>query len=327
VTGCSRVSAGCANCWAEKIHNARFAATWPKKPQQYKKAWNEIQLHPDRLLAPLRWSRPEVVGLNLNGDLFHEDVPDEFLDQVYGMMLACYLLGKGHVFMCLTKRPARIREYLDVTRLWEWVEAFEAMGERSGHCGRRRSWGRRSFDGFAHRVPNFIPGISAENQEAWDLRAADLCQTRAAGWFVSLEPLLGPISMQLRPDGANCRVCGDNDHQAFACPALSPPGKLSLVVVGGESGKEARPARLEWVRDLRDQAVVAGVPFYFKQWGESEPCERVAPGLCRRCGDRHVVGGPRPMIRVGKRAATRNLDGREWNQFPVTWAETRETNG
>jgi protein gp37 len=144
--------------------------------------------------------------------------------------------------------------------------------------------------------PNVWLGVSAERQEEADERIPHLLGTPAAVRFVSAEPLLGPI-----------------DLMRGALPMLKPvPGLgwagLDWVIVGGESGSSARPMRPDWARSLRDQCVAAGVPFFFKQFGEYAPQQAINEPP-------HFAGGE-GIVRVGKIAAGRQLDGREWNQFP-----------
>ena len=109
VTGCSKVSPGCKNCWAKKIHDRRHKAFLSGKamPSQYSRPFEEVQVHHSRLDQPLRWRKPLKIAVCLGGDLFHEMVPDEFIDEVFAVMALC----PQHTFQVLTKRAARMLAY------------------------------------------------------------------------------------------------------------------------------------------------------------------------------------------------------------------------
>lgn len=280
MTGCSAVSPGCGNCWAQKLHEQRYHAIWinGKKPAQYEQPWNNVQCHPERLEEPLHWKTPQVVAVNLNGDLFHEDVPAGFIARVFDMFELCIAEQKHHRFLILTKRAQRMGEMLD-------------------------RWGDRNL-----RLPNVTIGVSVEDQNRWDERIPHLAAVASYyRVFVSAEPLLGPI------DTRTVEVRGCRPHSPFP----------DWMIVGGESGAKGkiRPMQLEHAQALRDACLAASppFPFYFKQWGEYMPCRYSGFGRCRRCGTEHVQGEPRPMIWVGKRNAARKLDGREWNEHPLSF--------
>jgi protein gp37 len=181
-------------------------------------------------------------------------------------------LCEQHIFIILTKRPDRMNRYIETT------------------------WGNQMYGGF----PNVWLGVTAENQEEADKRIPILLRTPAAKRFVSCEPLLSPI---------NFFVPG---HRITGIGAMALRLGIDWVIVGGESGPGARPMRPEWVRDVRKQCVVAGVPFFFKQWGEwLHDDEALCPGECSI--GYHAQGD---MLRIGKRRAGRELDGRTWEEFP-----------
>jgi len=222
VTGCTKISAGCDNCYAERL-SERFRGV-PGHPFS---SGFDLTLRPERLDQPLRWAQPRKIFVNSMSDLFHKGVPEGFVDEVFDTMER----ATWHVFQVLTKRSSRMRDYIR---------------------------GRYSVRG----APDHLwVGTSVENGRKVS-RIHHLRQTPAQVRFLSIEPLIGQI------------------------PELPLDG-IDWVIVGGESGPRARPVDAHWVRDIRDQCLAAGVPFFFKQWG----------------GLRAKSGG-------------RTLDGRQWNQWP-----------
>lgn len=197
VTGCNEVSPGCAHCYA-KTFAERFRGV-PGHP--YVNGF-DLTLRPERIEQPLQWRRPRLIFVNSMSDLFHEDVPDAFVRDVFDVMGRAH----WHTFQLLTKRSRRLA---DLAPDLPWPN-------------------------------NVWVGVSVENQR-WVSRIDDLRRVPAAVRFLSCEPLLGPLSLNL--------------------------AGIHWVIAGGESGHHARPMRPEWVRDVRDQCVAAAVPFFFKQWG------------------------------------------------------------
>lgn len=279
--GCTRVSAGCTNCYAESMA-ARFCGAG----QPYEgtinpetKRWSgNIKLVPEHLQDPLRWKRPRMVFVNSMSDLFHESVPDDFIDQVFAVMA----LAKQHTFQVLTKRPERMLKYLTggygcaTGRIWYQMMQ---LGHKSG-----LQW----------PLPNVWIGTTVENQESANERIPLLLQTPAAVRWVSMEPLLAAVTI-FSLDG----IIDIPDGM------VSP---LDWVVVGGESGGNARPMHPDWARSLRDQCADAGVPFLFKQWGEWLPDNQnpnIAPPHDQSAA-----------IRVGKKSAGRMLDGVQHDGYP-----------
>jgi protein gp37 len=231
VTGCDKVSPGCDHCYAETIAH-RFDGT-PAYPNGFK-----VTLHPERLERPLHWTRPRMVFVNSMSDMFHADIPDEYITRVFAVMA----LAPQHTFQILTKRHARMKSLLTSDAFK--VAVFDAAWNlRPGPL--LTSW----------PLPNVWLGVSAEDQRWANLRIPALLHTPAAIRFVSAEPLLGPIDL--------------------ASPGLLALDEFDLginwVIVGGESGNGARPMAPDWVRSLRDQCDDAGVAFFFKQWGGRSP--------------------------------------------------------
>lgn len=253
--GCTRVSAGCDSCYAFALHDRRHAAylagTFPDAPAQYHKPFSEVQLLPDRLTVPLRWRAPKRIFVDSMSDLFHADVPTEFIDRVWAVMM----LAPVHTFQILTKRPQRMFRYVSDPALYDRV-LRAAQGFR---CWRPALWDVPLSNPTIHPARNIWLGTSVENQEA-AYRIDWLVKTPAAVRFLSCEPLLGPLDLsrwlwyRLPPIMA-------------VDPRGVTTGEIDWIIAGGESGAGARPMHPDWARALRDQCTAAGVPYFFKQWG------------------------------------------------------------
>lgn len=254
VSGCTKKSPGCKHCYAKTLHDKRHLAylAGKKMPAQYAKPFEHVMLHPERLDWPLRWrgspiakaaGMPSRIFVNSVSDLFHEDVPDEFIDQVFAVMS----LARQHTFQVLTKRADRMHAYLGSQpvprRRWEDEVRKQQGGELRGNCP-------------VPVLPNVWLGVSAEDQKTFDERVEHLGATSAAVRFVSCEPLLEEI---------------DTGNAFDDPPDDSDYGRIDWVIAGGESGPKARPSHPKWFRSLRDQCKAADVPFFFKQWGEWLP--------------------------------------------------------
>jgi len=218
--GCTKVSAGCANCYAARLsdrfpHGGNFGDVIPRESQ---------------LDKPLHWRRPRRVGVCFMSDLFHERVPDEFLDKVFAVMA----LTPQHTYVLLTKRPERMRMYISDPALDDRLcELNEELGPRG--------W----------PPPNVWLGVSVENQQAADERIPLLLETPAAEWWLSVEPLLGAVDLSRYLPSPHVRLTGRPT--------------LDWVVVGGESGPKARPMEGGWLMDIMAECSEAGVPVYVKQ--------------------------------------------------------------
>lgn len=260
VTGCSKVSPGCAHCYAERV-SLRYR--WTSLPWTPANAGQNVVLHPERLVKPLRWRQPRRVFVNSMSDLFHEQVPDEFIDRVFAVMSAT----QRHTYQILTKRPERMRAYCADPLRRERVRAAVAVGVC---CAWPENAVLSGAGGEGWPLPNVWLGVSAENQRWADQRIPLLLRTPAAVRFVSAEPLLGPLDLVPYLD------------PTFAAddPRSRRPGSCALdwVIVGGESGGplQRRLIRssdrdLGWVRSIRDQCEAFDVAFLFKQWGGALP--------------------------------------------------------
>jgi len=209
VTGCTKVSAGCKHCYAEVMAKRTFRVLYPPVeciagpmtrehaaglPALRQRRFTDVQCHPDRLDAPLRWRKPSMVFVNSMSDLFHEDVPDAFIDQVFAVMHLARLAG--HVFQVLTKRPERMRAYLsDRTRHITIDGALLRVCNDSGLSAPCLTQPTVPGGVEGWPLPHVWLGVSVEDQATADARIPLLLQTPAAVRFVSCEPLLGPIDL------------------------------------------------------------------------------------------------------------------------------------
>lgn len=327
VVGCRWASPGCDNCYAasmtrrlESMGHKNYAGLTTKKRFNGK-----IRTLPEKLDQPLRWKKPRMVFVNSMSDLFHPDVPFEFVDKVFAVMALC----PQHTFQCLTKRPERMAEYLSGPLILETREevvadqAIHSSRHYQMHDGRGVVWDCRGSDywryqkcsakdvenrrAFRWPLPNVWLGTSVEDQERADERREHLRNTPAAVRFVSYEPALGPV---------------DWSGWEF----------VDQIISGGESGPGSRPSHPSCHRNTRDFCVEHGIAFFFKQWGEWAPYtgRGIPPNSVRymypggRVSDHYTAAeharkqlhGCVSMHRVGKKAAGRLLDGREWSEFP-----------
>jgi protein gp37 len=343
-SGCTRVSEGCRNCYAERLVATRLRHLPQNEGVTEDGHWTgKINLHESKLLEPLRRRKPTRYFVCSQSDLFHPGVPFEFTDRAFAVMALC----PQHTFMVLTKRPERMEEYL-VSRAGTML-----IGEQRSRMAwlkygalivsRREGWIERFEQ--ANAMPalpyaNVWLGTSVENQAAADARIPHLLRCPAAVRFLSVEPMLGPVEFS------------DVTHRSDCVRVLGKPAMHGIhwVIAGGESGPNARPMHPDWARSLRDQCQVASVPFYFKQWGEWAPhwtdnvvhddqFGKLMRFLISSSTDKSEVGKhvwhayPKERIvcsekypdkfsrfeemrRVGKKAAGHLLDGRQWHEFP-----------
>lgn len=261
--GCMKVSPGCANCYAEAWSKRYGRAIWGPAATtarwRTKGPWRDI----------LRWdARAAADGVRRR--VFAQSMSDFFeehpqLDE-WRVEACAILAGLKHLdVQLLTKRPENIRRMLPAAWWEEWP---------------------------AH----IWVGTSVENQEMADRRIPHLLGVPAAIHFLSVEPLLGLVDLPYRMEWSSDEDWANNGppHVTLGI-SEEPDSQIGWVIVGGESGPQARPMRPAWARSLRDQCQAAGVPFFMKQNGE-------------------FLDG----VRVGKKRAGRLLDGREWNEFPQT---------
>ena len=290
IVGCTIVSKGCTNCYAMaqagrlldgNPNTPHYKGTTQKTKAGY--VWTgKVFLAPDKtIIQPMRWTRARMIFVNSMGDVFHEDVPNEWIDQIFAVMA----LSPQHTFQILTKRPERMRQYLaknDSRR----GDALGRLVTRMGYEG--------PLELLPWPLPNVWLGVSVEDQATADQRIPVLLNTPAALRWISAEPLLGPLdltkvcllpkiegsiragihidALRGRYIESGCDYIGDWDVDG-PCPVGAPPLKLDWAVVGGESGPKARPMHEHWPLDIRDACADAEVAFFFKQWGAWCPGE------------------------------------------------------
>jgi len=329
VTGCSLASPGCTNCYAMQLAGTRLAHHWSRKglTQATKTGpvWTgEVRFNEEWLDQPLRWRRPRMIFVCAHGDLFHENVPDAWIDRVFAVMALC----PQHTFQVLTKRSARMREYMDRAcgRIGD-----AAMRLRKEDLAIKLGLGPNGLGPLPHAkpgrewwpLPNVWLGVSVEDQTRADQRIPDLLATPAAVRWISAEPLLGPVDLREVCGGHHFQnpLTGHRWHDApegVASTSDMGGARLDWIVCGGESGKDARPMHPDWARSLRDQCAAACVPFFFKQWGEWFPANPEAKCASATTTDRAVrdLSGGQLSLRVGKKAAGHLLDGVEHFAYP-----------
>jgi protein gp37 len=316
IRGCTRVSEGCRNCYAEAVA-ARFsdpgmpyeglAKRTPSGPR-----WTgKVITVPAHLEDPIRWKEPRMIFVNSMSDLFHESLSFADIMRVMDVMKR----APQHVYQILTKRPERMREFFD-----QW-------GEGTPPC-------------------HWWLGTSVEDEPTARKRIPELLNTRAALRWLSIEPLLAPIGELRHHDEEFGLSFSWLDGFDGGDPPV--PG-IDWVVVGGESGPAARPMHPDWVRSIRDQCQAWTTPFFFKQWGAWAEVGGGAPHRTHEVGgshglplhtnscfisrDGHVVTSEKEMragvkyrwmSRLGKKKAGRVLDGRTWDEYPASLSHAAE---
>ena len=281
IIGCSKISPGCADCYAEKMamrlqhmkSTSYYYDVLLMKAINGKDGWaGNTQFIESQLEKPLKWKKPRVVFVCSMGDLFHETVNFQEIVEVMHVISKC----PQHIFIILTKRPHMMDEFFTNCA----INPYE-------------------------KLPNIWLGVTAENQDQANKRIPVLIQIPAAKKFVSIEPMLGEIDIN---EWINT---------------------IDWVIVGGESGSNARPMHPDWIRTIRDQCKESDTPFFFKQWGEW-----LQVGSCCNSEDFPLYGlrkvqildlqGKKNieginacyMMKVGKKKAGRMLDGKEYNEYP-----------
>lgn len=335
VNGCTVLSPGCKHCYAMRLagtrmkhHPTREGLTIDTKAGP---VWNgKVRFNEKALQDVLHWTKPRMIFWNAHGDLFHESVPDEWIDRCFAVMA----LTPQHKHQVLTKRSARMREYCSAEESRERI-AEHVLSQFGGKGTPPTVYGgaitdRR--DRVIWPLSNVWLGVSVEDQTRAEERIPDLLATPAAVRWISAEPLLGPLDLKKwlgwvhhHPDNTE-----RNSPEMLAIIKATRDklgGGIDWIVAGGESGPNARPMHIDWVRGLRDQCSAAGVAFLFKQWGEWFPYGHIdgdghrnvrsrgeAPGLWHTWPDRTEDCF---SCRIGKQQAGRLLDGVLHNGYPA----------
>jgi len=232
VNGCTKISEGCKECYAEKLARRLKAMGIDnyQKTINEKGNWSgDISWSIKILNKPFQWEKPRMIFVCSMGDLFHEAVPTRLLMSIFEVIEDC----PQHTFLLLTKRPENALAAAESLRFKDY------------------------FD-----LPNIWMGVTAENQAMADKRIPILLKIPAAKRFVSIEPMLEPVDLTSIKGNAGSYYqvlepilnCGDSNRPA-----------LDWVIAGCESGTKRRPMDIQWVRDLKNQCVAASVPFFFKQ--------------------------------------------------------------
>ena len=334
IVGCQIVSPGCKHCYAmgQAARIERMAAgvgrathyAGTTQPSKAGPVWTgKVALAgDDAIAAPIRWRRPRRIFVNSMGDLFAEGVTDAMRDRVWAVM-AC---SPWHTFIVLTKRPAAMRAYVEALlgeRLLAWAET--PVQHQTGIRPLIELVDAAVLNG---PLPNVWLGVTAEDQERADERVPWLLETPAAVRVLSYEPAIGPLDLRHVGDDCFDALRSFTEDEVVAQWGETFPGgqpRIDWVIVGGESGRgpNIRPMHPAWARQVRDDCAAAGVPFFFKQWGEWAPAKDVHAEAEQSAvnGEFHGGGdfiascccseGDRDgdMRRVGKRAARGELDG------------------
>lgn len=241
-TGCTKVGPECLHCYIEKTVPMRVAG------KKFVHGKIPIELHENRLDAPLHWKKPCMIFVNSMSDLFHEDVPDEFIDRVFAVMALC----PQHTFQVLTKRAERMRQYMadadESPKQDRWAQAACEIDDSPCAVG--------IVDDTHFPLPNIWLGVSCGNRKQGLPRIDILRTIPAAVRFVSFEPLLEDLG---RVDLAG----------------------IQWAIIGGESGPGARPCDLAWIRSLVGQCREAGVAPFVKQCGAAPYIDHSEPRVAK----------------------------------------------
>lgn len=277
ITGCTVTSPGCTNCYAMRLAGTRLKHHPSRKGlTQMTKAgpvWTgEVRLNEEWLLQPLMWKKPRRIFVCAHGDLFHENVRDEWIDKVFAVMALC----PQHTFQVLTKRAHRMSAYINAS--WE-------NDRINCEAGMMIDW--LHMHEIEWPLPNVWLGVSVEDQTRANERIPHLLETPAAVRFVSAEPLLGPIDFtnidltpsersHAEPSGltrVNALTGEYADDENGAIPGIidDPDPRINWIIVGGESGPNARDMDPEWAREIRDDCKAVGTALFVKQMARKSP--------------------------------------------------------
>jgi protein gp37 len=320
--GCRRVAPECEKCYAEDIAVRFDGPGLAYEGLTTNGRWNgAVRVLPDKMDEPLRIKEPQVIFVDSMSDLFYEGSTFGTIDQVFGVMA----LAWWHTFIILTKRPARMRQYL------------ANVEKRAGdpfHDDTNAGIDRRAgevlfsllnlFDGgptqrtiekarakrptpIAWPLPNVWLGTSAGSQPTADKFIPELLACPAAIRLVSIEPLIAPTNLsRIRANGAAWSLMDTENRRSGQT--------LDWIIVGGESGPGARPCNVEWVRSIVAQCKAAAVPVFLKQLGA-----RPEPGVADYGCSPHSIEShwPEGVTIAGDRIFLRDKKGGDIEEFPM----------
>lgn len=296
IIGCSKVSPACTNCYAEtmatRLANIQATSYYSNVIKDGK--WSGKTHFVERLLnKPLEWKKPRAIFVGSMTDIFHETVDFDWIRKIVETAENCH----QHIFIFLTKRPKIMKEFFD------WYYAIDSKV-----------------------VKNIWLGVTAENQEQADQRIHVLLETKSAIRFISVEPMLGKINLDM--------LIAENSNDRFRTIYSSLRGvktlwdtkhlmaeeninKLDWVICGGESGKEARPLHPDLVRSLKKQCEEESASFFFKQWGEYIEESQITNDAQYK-GQTYslMTAGELTFWKCGKKLAGKAIDGNQRVEFP-----------
>ena len=308
IVGCDVLSSGCTNCYAMPTawRLANMSATKSLYGNTIKKVngnavWTgEISLNSKALIQPLKWKKPQTIFVNSMGDIFHCNVPEHWIDQVFAVMALC----PQHTFKILTKRPERMREYLTIKNkggglaarnriAWDAVPKVLSDADIEWHgLGIKEGWRKRAIEaGTVWPLPNLHLGVSVETPDKKH-RITELQKTPAALRFISAEPLLNDL--------------GDLDLTG-----------IKHLITGGETGPHSRLSHPAWIRSLRDQAAAAtDVAFMFKGWGDWLPGTQITDQNYSKCQIKEDKTQGLHFYKIGKKHSGNLLYGKQYLEMP-----------
>lgn len=318
-TGCNKVDRGCKHCYAEQMHRRLQAMGQKKYQQDFLKG---AVIHQDTLQIPYGWLKPRTVFVNSMSDLFHKDVPFEFVREVFKVMENT----NQHTYLILTKRPDRAVEF------WSWIN----------DNGGTDLFGNVVPVPYGWKCPSNVWMGTSVNDQASTKRILELLKLKGCLRFLSYEPATGPVDLRrivisdtaMDEDGKGRRVVVmdalegiamdsvyERDKKVWSCVLDRDVPRLHWVIMGGESGHGAEPMHPAWVRKVRDDCRATGTPFFFKQWGAWKPvwyyteAQQIIKFQLGK--DEFLFPDPaQNMKRVGKGEAGHELDGETCQQFP-----------
>lgn len=304
--GCSKVSEGCKNCYAEKM--AYRLANMALKKESFdscdgylhvinidKKCWNgKTFFQHSQLGKPFKRKKPTKYFVCSMSDLFHED--NDFVDILKVWYVMCQ--NPHHIFQVLTKRPDRM------------IEFYHYMGKIHKDVG-------YDSDYYVGTPDHIWIGVTVENQEMADKNIPILLDIPAKTRFLSCEPLLGNIDLTSLKDGIGltCNAL-DGSYYDSGVKYLDIKGRyLSWVIIGGESGSNARFMHPNWAKNIIAQCDAANVPVFFKQWGEYAPFENIPLDGSSKMKTHNFDDGT-IVYRIGKKKAGNIIHGTKYEQYP-----------